>query len=82
MDCSFVKTISKLASYSLKGKSVPRVVKDVWFSVSKYHTFIESLTFHTGNLFIGGALGVAISQYKKQLGITEQKQPGKKTGPI
>lgn len=43
-----------------------------------YHTFIESLTFHTGNLFIGGALGVAISQYKKQLGITEQKQPGKK----
>ena len=38
----------------------------------------ESLTFHTGNLFIGGALGVAISQYKKQLGITEQKQPGKK----
>ena len=43
-----------------------------------YHTFIESLTFYTGNLFIGGALGVAISQYKKQLGITEQKQPGKK----
>ena len=78
MDCSFVKTISKLASYSLKGMSVPCVVKGVLFSVSKYHTFIESLTFHTGNLFVGGALGVAISQYKKQLGITEQKQPGKK----
>lgn len=78
MDCSFVKTISKLASYSLKGMSVPCVVKGVLFSVSKYHTSIESLTFHTGNLFVGGALGVAISQYKKQLGITEQKQPGKK----
>ena len=57
---------------------VPCVVKYVWFSVSKYHTFIESLTFHTGNLFTGGALGVAIAQYKKQLGITEQKQPGRK----
>ena len=54
----------------------------MWFSVSKSHTFIESLTFHTGNLFIGGALGVAISQYKKQLGITEQKQPGKKIVPV
>ena len=61
---------------------VPCLVKDVWFSVSKNHTFIESLTFHTGNLFIGGALGVAISQYKKQLGITEQKQPGKKIVPV
>lgn len=29
VDCSFVKTISKLASYSLKGMSVPCVVKDV-----------------------------------------------------
>ena len=82
MDCSFVKTISKLASYSLKGISVPYVVKGVLFLVSKYSTFIESLTFHTGNLFIGGALGVAISQYKKQLGITEQKQPGKKIVPV
>ena len=62
--------------------SVPCVVKDVWFSVSKSHTFFESLTFYTGNLFIGGALGVAISQYKKQLGITEQKQPGKKIVPV
>ena len=66
----------------LSFESVPCVVKGVLFSVSKNHTFIESLTFHIGNLFIGGALGVAISQYKKQLGITEQKQPGKKIVPI
>lgn len=76
--CGFVKTISKLSSYRLKGTflSLPCVLLRIVGEVYQNH-FLMQLILNIN--FAVGALSVAILQYKKQLGITEQKQTGKLT---